>query len=167
MNKFIPKSYKKSIFDIDYDSLQKKHKIKVLLFDFDNTIIAHKKYEIDKKTIELFEKLSKNFIVYIVSNSVNTKKLSAICQKLNVPYIGASMKPLTRGFKKLKLRTNSNQIAMIGDQIMTDVYGGNKMGYHTILIDPINEKTEIIFTKINRKLEKLIKNKVKKGAYYD
>ena len=167
MNKFIPKSYRKSMFDIDYEKLQKKHKIKVLLFDFDNTIIAHKKYEIDKKTKELFEELSKNFIVYVVSNSVNTKKLDMICKKLDIPYIGGSMKPLTRGFKKLKLKTKNEQIAMIGDQIMTDIYGGNKMGYHTILIDPINEKTEIIFTKINRKIEKLIKKQVKKGDYYD
>ena len=48
MNKFIPNMYKKSIFDIDYNLLKKK-KIKVLLFDFDNTIIEKGNHTIEKK----------------------------------------------------------------------------------------------------------------------
>ena len=57
---------------------------------------------------------------------------------------------------------------MIGDQLLTDVLGGNRMNYYTILIDPINYN-EIIFTKINRVFERVILNmvKVERGEYYD
>lgn len=167
MSKLVPNMYKKSIFDIDYEKLQKDKKISILLFDFDNTIIAHKNYQVDKKTKDLFKKLNKRFIVYVVSNSINSGKLSQICGELNVPFVGGSMKPLKRGFKKLNFKTKNDNIAIIGDQIFTDVLGGNKMNYFTILVDPIDENTEIIFTRINRKLENLITKHVRKEGYYD
>lgn len=166
MNRIKPDMYKKSIFDIDYDKLQEKYNIKVLLYDFDNTIIEHKNNELKKETIELFNKLKDKFIIYVVSNSVNSKKLKKLCNILEIPYIGMSFKPLPFGYNKLKFKSIKNsEIATIGDQILTDVYGSKRKGYFSILIDPINEKTEVIFTKINRKIE----NKIfkKRGKYYD
>ena len=61
---------------------------------------------------------------------------------------------------------------MIGDQLFTDIYGGNRIGIHTILVDPLS-KDDLIFTKILRGLEILLMNKYKKkgifnkGEYYD
>ena len=168
MNRFEPTMYKKNIFEIDYTKL-KKMNIKVLLFDFDNTIIEKGNYDIDKKTIQLFEKLKQDFKVYIVSNSINEKKLKLICNQLNITYIKDSRKPFKKGFKKLVLKDiKAKEIAMIGDQLLTDVYGASRMGYISILIDPVSKK-ELIITKINRVIEKLIlKNKkFKRGSYYD
>jgi len=172
MNKCIPKMYKKCIFDIDFDELKDKYGIKVLLFDFDNTIIEKGNYKLSDKTKKFFKKLSNNFIVYIVSNSFDSKKLGIISKELDVPYIGASMKPFSRGFRKIKFKSiSNNQIAMIGDQLLTDVYGGNRMGYYSILVDPIVENTDIVFTKVNRFFENMVfkskKNKLVRGKYYD
>lgn len=171
MNKFIPKMYKKSIFDINYKKLKEKN-IKVLLYDFDNTIIEKGNYDIDKKTKELFNNLSKEFIIYIISNSMDIKKLDKISKELNVPFIGASMKPLPRGFNKIKFKSiKNNEIAMIGDQLLTDIYGANKKGYLSILIDPKVEKKEVIFTKINRIFENRVfnnkNNNLSRGKYYE
>ena len=60
------------------------------------------------------------------------------------------------GFKKaLKMtQSTSNETAMIGDQLLTDIHGGNKVGLFTILVDPIAKKTDKLPTRINRKLEK-------------
>ncbi|MDO4369635.1 MAG: YqeG family HAD IIIA-type phosphatase [bacterium] len=169
MNKFIPNMYKKSIFDIDYKLLKKKE-IKVLLFDFDNTIIEKGNYSIEKNTIDLFKSLKKDFIIYVVSNSLNKKKLSNITSKLDLDFIHFSMKPFSRGYKRLKLNIPSNEIAMIGDQLLTDVYGGNRRNYFTILVEPLNDD-EMKFTKFNRKFENMIfnskKNTLKRGKYYD
>ncbi len=168
MNNFIPKMYKKSILDIDYKKL-KQRDIKILLFDFDNTIIQRETEKIDKDILKLIKKLKKEFLIYIISNSLNEKKLNKICTTLGIPYIKNSHKPLKKGFKKLRLRNIENsQIAMIGDQVITDVWGANRMGYFSILIDPITNN-EVIFTKINRLLEKLIfkkNSKLKRGRYY-
>ena len=166
MNKIIPDMYKKSIFEIDYKKLKDKYNIKVLLFDFDNTIIEHKNYNLNKDTIELFKNLKKDFIIYIVSNSLNSSKLSKLCKELDLPYIGASFKPLSFGYNRLKFKSIKNsEICTIGDQILTDVFGSKRKGYFSILIDPLNQKNEVIFSKMNR----LIENRIfkKRGKYYD
>ena len=167
MSKFIPNMYKKDIFSIDYSFLKDKG-IKVLLFDFDNTLIEKGNYIINDKTIKLISKLKKDFIVYILSNSIHKNKIKKVSEKLDIPYISGSRKPFKTGFKKLKLDAKEQEIAMIGDQLLTDVLGGNRMNYYTILIDPINYK-EIIFTKINRVFERIVLNmiKIKRGDYYD
>ena len=168
MNKFIPDMYKKNIYLIDYKKL-KKIGIKVLLFDFDNTLIEKGNYLIDDKTTKLFKELKKQFNIYIVSNSLNKSKLKKISGILNVPYIKDSRKPFKKGFKKLKLKDiKPEQIAMIGDQVITDVLGSNRMRYFSILIDPINND-EWLLTRINRIIENIIlkKNKTKRGSYYD
>ena len=168
MNNFIPDMYKKNIFSIDYKKL-KKNGIKVLLYDFDNTLIEKGNYLIDEKTVKLFKSLKKQFNIYIVSNSIHVSKLRKISEKLNVPYIKDSRKPFKKGFKKLKLSgIKPKQIAMIGDQVMTDVLGSNRMDYFSILIDPINND-EWILTRLNRVIENVVlkKNNIKRGSYYD
>lgn len=170
MKRFIPNIYKKSIFEINYKKL-KEQNIKVLLFDFDNTIIEKGNSIVNKKTITLFNKLKKDFLIYVVSNSLNTKKLNIVCKKLEIPFIGDSRKPLKKGYKKLKFKgIKNNQIAMIGDQLMTDVWGANRMGYISILIDPMTNN-ELIWTKLTRVLEKLVfkinNKKIERGNYYD
>ena len=158
--------YKKDVLDIDYDLLKKKG-IKVLLFDLDNTLTVHKSFDLNKEFKPLFKRLKKDFTIYIVSNSLHTKKLDIVSKELNVSYIGSAKKPFKHGFKKLNL-SNPKEVAMIGDQVITDVWGANRMGYFSILIDPIN-KNEMVFTKLNRVLENisLKRNKLKRGDYYE
>ena len=141
------------------------------MVDFDNTIIEKGNYEVTNETIELMEKIKDDFIIYVVSNSLNDKKLKLVCKTLSIPYIGNSRKPLSHGYKRLAFKSIKNsEIAMIGDQLITDVWGANRMGYYSILVDPMVEK-ELIFTKFNRGLEKIIykKNKkdIQRGKYYD
>ncbi len=170
MKRFIPNMYKKSIFEINYKKL-KQQNIKVLLFDFDNTIIEKGNNIVNKKTITLFNKLKKDFLIYVVSNSLNTNKLNIVCKKLEIPYIGDSRKPFKKGYKSLSFKhIKNNQIAMIGDQLMTDVWGANRMGYISVLIDPMTNN-ELIWTKLTRVLEKIIfkinNKKIERGNYYD
>ena len=46
-------------------------------------------------------------------------------------------------------------MVVIGDQLMTDVFGGNRGGFHTILVTPVSQ-SDGINTKINRFLERRI-----------
>ena len=168
MNKYVPNIYQKDIFSINYKKL-KNDGIKVLLYDFDNTIIEKGNYEVSDKLISLFEKLKDDFIIYVVSNSVNTKKLNEVCKKLNIPYINKARKPFKAGYNKLSLEgIDNSSVAMIGDQIVTDVVGAFRMGYVSVFIDPIAHK-ELIFTKLNRLMEShlLKKYNIKRGNYYD
>ena len=61
---------------------------------------------------------------------------------------------------------------MCGDQLLTDIYGANRQGFTSILLNPISSKEKFV-TKINRGLEKIILNNFskkgifKKGEYYE
>lgn len=161
----VPVMYKKNIFDINYDKLAKDG-IKCLLFDLDNTLVAAKQTVPEKKVIKLLEKLSNNFKVIIISNSPS-KRLVKLHQHLNVDYYAFSLKPLKRNFKKVikDHQFDVEDIVLIGDQFMTDVLGGSRMGIKTILVDPLSG--DLMCTKFNRYLEtKVIKKLEKKNLFF-
>ena len=62
--------------------------------------------------------------------------------------------------------------AFIGDELYRDIYGGNKVGIKTILVNPISKK-DSIRTKMYRIFEKKIIKKLNKrgilikGKYYE
>lgn len=173
MLNYVPNVYKNNILDINYDKL-KQLNIKLIAFDFDNTIIEKHNYEISKELKQLFNKLKKDFKIIVLSNSINGKKLQKVCNEYKMDYILKALKPYKFGFKKIKKRFNLkyNEICLIGDQLCTDIVGANKAGCFSILVEPI-DYNEGFFTKINRLREKKIyrnlekNNKFERGKYYE
>ena len=172
MENFIPDIYQKNIYDIDYNRL-KKMGIKCLLFDLDNTLVPVKSDVPPKKLKELFSYLEESFKVIIVSNS-NRKRLIPFKEGLNVDVAASAHKPLKKKYLKIMdmYKFKEHEIAAIGDQLLTDIYGANHVGITSILINPIGEY-EKFGTKINRFFEKFIyrklkkKNILEKGRYYE
>ena len=172
MNKYYPRMYKKNIKEIPYEYL-KKIGIKCLVFDLDNTIALIDQEEVDSDILSLFNKIKKEFIVVIISNNYK-KRVMPYSNKLEVDYVSFAMKPSTRGLKIIAKKYNLKpvEMAMIGDQIMTDIKSGNVFGSSTILVDPLGIK-DLKITSFNRYLEnKVVKkfNKKKlliKGNYYE
>ncbi|HXG24870.1 MAG TPA: HAD hydrolase-like protein, partial [Chthonomonadales bacterium] len=66
-------------------------------------------------------------------------------------------KPRKRGFIEAmkELGVDSSKTAMIGDQMFTDVLGGNRAGVYTVLVRPIARR-EFIGTKVSRAVEKAL-----------
>ena len=108
-----------------------------------------------------------------MSNS-GKKRLEPFKEGFNVDTAYSSMKPLKKKYKKIMSMYNfkDTEIAAIGDQLITDIFGANRMGLTSILVNPINDH-EMFITKINRLIEKRIFKKLtkkglfKKGEYYD
>ncbi len=171
MDKYRPLKYQKSVMDIDYVRLYKEG-IRVLLFDVDNTLVAYYHENLDNNIVSLIKKLQKKFKIFVVSNSINHKKIKRVARTLNVDYMYFSLKPLPFRVKKKIRKYDRKEVAIIGDQIMTDVLVGNRLGIQTILIDKLSEK-ETAATSINRffekrKIAKLEKEKkFKLGDYYE
>lgn len=172
MDLFVPDVYQKSIYDINYKKL-KKRGIKCLLFDLDNTIAPYSMDVPDTKIKSLIAELEDDFKVIIMSNS-GKERLRPFKEKLNVDVAFKSHKPLKKKYKKIMALYNfkDNEIACIGDQIMTDILGGNRMGFTTIWVNAIGS-TEPWTTKFNRYLEAKILNRfakkgiLEKGSYYE
>ena len=145
------------IEDIDIDKL-KKLNIKGMILDIDNTLMDKTKI-LQKPVIDWVEKVKNSGIkVYILTNTNKRKKVEKVVNELKLPYIMIALKPLKRGFKKcLKLlQLEPKEICVIGDQIFTDVLGGNRMGMYTIYTKPINEKDCNIGTALKRPIEKKV-----------
>ncbi len=172
MENFIPDIYQKNIYEIDYMKLKKKG-IKCLLFDLDNTLVPVKTDIPTKKVKELFLYLEMNFKVIIISNS-NRNRLTPFKEGLNVDVAASARKPFKKKYLKIMelYKYKEHEIAAIGDQLLTDINGANRVGITSILINPIGDY-EKFGTKINRFFEKFIyhylkrKNILIKGKFYD
>lgn len=160
--KIYPKAYFGKVEEITIEFL-KKNKLKALILDVDNTLID-KERNITEKVIEWVRNLKGQGVkLYILSNSNNTEKVEEISQKLKVPHHKFAMKPLKRGFKKAlkELNEKAENTAIVGDQVFTDIIGGNRCNIYTILVDPIKEK-EFWYTAWKRPIENKIKSKLEK-----
>ncbi len=173
MEKYIPDVYQKSIYAIDYSKLKEKG-IKCLLFDLDNTLEPYHVKGADEKLVELFSKLKEmGFQLIIFSNSCK-KRVKPFKEGLEVDCCANARKPHTNHFYRIlkEYHLAENEVAIIGDQIMTDIVGGNRVGITTILVNPISVR-DPFWTKPNRWLEKRVIKKLKnhdlffKGRYYE
>ena len=161
MDIFRPDIYKPSIYDINYEEL-KRRGIKCLLFDLDNTIATFDEEVPDKKLKD-----------FIMSNSPR-KRVAPFKENCNIDSACKSMKPFkTKYIKIMKMYSFlDTQVACIGDQLLTDIFGANRLGLTSILVNPISSKEKAV-TKINRKVENIIykhflkRGIFKKGEYYD
>lgn len=156
-----PNAYLKTVTDITIDFL-KKNKIKALILDVDNTLIDYYK-NLSGKTIEWAKDLqSKGIILYILSNTNKKKKVEMVANKLEIPYEMFAKKPAKKGFLRVqeKININAENIAVVGDQIFTDVIGGNRCNMFTILVDPVSPK-DYWYTAWKRPIENNIKKKIK------
>ena len=157
-----PDAYFNKVEEITIEFLN-KNAIKALILDIDNTLIDYSK--IMTSSVENWAKNLKGqgVKIYILSNSNKKKKVENIAKILDVPYIYFGKKPLKMGFKKAKkeLKEDSKNIAVVGDQIFTDIIGGNRCKMFTILVEPINEK-DFWYTRWKRPIENKIKEKIRK-----
>ena len=154
-----PRLYLKNITEITQQIIS-KNKLKGFILDVDNTLI-----DFDKKILpgakEWIEDLKKQDIkLVILSNSNKKDKVQMVAEKLGIPYLFFAKKPLKTGFKKAQkiLNLQPENIAVVGDQIFTDVIGGNRSKMFSILVEPISKK-DIWVTKLKRPIEEYIINK--------
>lgn len=168
MRIFIPKMYKKSIYEIDYKKLKEKG-YKLIIFDLDNTIGSIKEEKCSIKTAEFLNNLNREIKIVVASNSFH-ERVSKFCSNLECEYFSLSLKPTSRVLRKIKkkYKINYKEMVIIGDQIVTDIFVGNRFGLFTILVDPI-KNIDFTITSFNRKLERFInkKNNIIRGKYYE
>lgn len=171
MEIYVPDMYQESIFKINYELLKSKG-VKCLLFDLDNTIMPFNQKNPSDEVVTFFKNMSNDFKIILFSNSPKCR-VKRFADYLNVDYVYGAAKPSETKFLKLleKNKLNEGEVAIIGDQLVTDIKGGNKVGIITILVNPIS-KYDPIWTKIGRHREKRIKRKLRKknlfkGRFYD
>ena len=173
VEKFMPDIYQKSIYYINYDKLYRKG-IRCLLFDLDNTIVPSHSSKPTKRLKKLFDELKdKGFKVIIISNAPK-HRVEPFKDFLMVDACAFSLKPRKDKYVKImaRFKYKSSEIAAIGDQLLTDIYGANRLDITSILVNPLTERDYSV-TIINRMIEKLIYGSLEKkelftrGEYFE
>jgi len=166
-----PKVYVNSVYNIDLKKLKKVKKIKGIIIDLDNTLVAWGQKEISQKIIDWVNEAKKLGLKICIVSNTNSKRVAEFAKIFDVPYHSKYFKPFSIAFNNgLKiLDTKKSETAVIGDQIFTDIWGGNRLKLLTILVTPIVKK-DSVGTFLHRNLEKIIisfwlrKDKIKKEA---
>lgn len=162
--KFVPSEYQKSVKNIDFLHFYQQG-FRTVFIDIDNTLVSYKEHHLTDDLIEFLRGIEAiGFKIVLISNN-KQERVETFVGSHPFNYVYNARKPLKRGFKKgllLAQETNPKNVLNVGDQLMTDIFGGNRMGFYTILVSAIERKSDILPTRINRKLEAFFIKKVKK-----
>lgn len=162
---FMPNDYVQSVFQIDIEKLANSG-FKGIITDLDNTLVGWDVKTPTKEIQEWFKKANDlGLTITIVSNN-SEKRVSGFSKDLDVDFIFKARKPMGRAFKKAIQHMNikPEETVVIGDQMLTDVLGGNNNGLYTIMVVPV-KKTDGFLTRLNRIIERRLLNYFKRKGY--
>jgi len=166
LKNFIPQLQVDSIYQINLQQL-KESGIKGIITDLDNTLVGAKEPNTNPQLVEWFKLVeSLGFQLVIVSNN-SRLRVAAFSDAVKLPYVYRARKPMSKSFQKALriMNLQADQSVVIGDQLLTDVLGGNRMGLYTILVTPFSLEDESFFTRINRRIERNICRVMKKRGW--
>lgn len=148
----------RSFTDITPNYLREQGKRGVII-DLDNTLIPWNVSDATNEIIEWIKAMETAQIKVLVFSNNNEERVAIFAKPLGINYVSMAKKPLQSGFKRAKklLQLNNTEIVVIGDQLLTDIFGGNRAKLFTVLVEPIVESDAPI-TMFNRRLERLILN---------
>lgn len=145
-----------SIHEFPLENLVEKG-IKGIIFDIDNTLVKASDKEPTLYVLELFDKLKGYGISYAIVSNNNIERVERFSKNLGVYYRHKALKPRRKYLKQAMdyMGTTTETTALVGDQLFTDIYGGNRMGFLTVLTLPLGE-SETKFVEFKRKIENKI-----------
>ena len=148
-----PRIYVDTLLDIPRDKLRELN-ISAFIIDLDNTITEWNSNELRSEVEEWFGLIKdEGFKACILSNN-GESRIKKVADRLGIPFIHRAGKPRRRSFHSAValLGVSADEAAVVGDQIFTDILGGNRAGLFTILVKPLARR-EFLGTKFNRTLE--------------
>ncbi|MCD8823569.1 YqeG family HAD IIIA-type phosphatase [Mammaliicoccus sciuri] len=159
---FLPNEYVQSVFNIEPEHLKSKN-IKAIITDLDNTLVG---WDVKDPTDEVrnwFENMKDNGITVTIVSNNNQERVASFSSTLNIDYIFKARKPRGKAFRQAAklMNVNKSEVVVIGDQMLTDVFGGNRNGLYTIMVLPV-KKTDGFVTKFNRLIERRFLNYFKR-----
>lgn len=164
VEKFFPDLMADRIQDIDFNELIRKN-IKGLILDIDNTLVPMHRKEADENAVQWIEEVKKAGLKACIVSNASLKRVIKFNERLKLIAIHRASKPGTKSFLKAArlMDIRPEEAAVVGDQIFTDIYGGNKANMFTILVSPI-DKREILFIRLKRIPEKYVLARYKKSG---
>lgn len=156
---FYPKEFYNRIEDINLD---KYFSYDGIILDLDNTLTKRGDNFLEHETLNWLKKANNKFKIGIISNNRKKREIKEL-NEFKIPIIFNGLKPLPFSFfRMLKiLNLKKEKTILIGDQIFTDILGGNILNLYTILVEPKDKRRDFVLTKLQRVFEKPILKKIK------
>ncbi len=137
---FLPGIVARSVTDITPELLR-ENQIRLLMLDFDNTIVPYTTSVPTPEVESWLEKMNalEDIQLCIVSNS-RKDRVPKFCRERGLACITHAQKPFLKGIRECldKYHVPASQAVLIGDQIYTDTLGANGAGVLPILVEAIH-----------------------------
>lgn len=152
----MPDIFLHSIFDVKVELLNKLG-VEALILDVDNTLRAWRSDAPVDGVLGWVHSMKSAGIKLVIASNNFRSRVEPFAKKLELDYVFFSCKPMPFGLNKAakKLKVSREKIAVVGDQIFTDVFGGNLYGFKTLLVEPFFMEKTFSF-KLKRWLEQRI-----------
>ena len=135
----LPKIIVPALTDVSAQLLRSRG-IKLLMLDFDNTIVP---YTTSTPTPEMqawLEAMVKSDVQLCVVSNSHKDRVKIFCAQYGIPCITHAKKPFSKGIREclVKFEADPKACALVGDQIFTDTLGANCTGVTSILVKAID-----------------------------
>jgi len=153
--RFYPKEIRGSVFDVDYDALYSSG-IRALIFDIDNTLEPCFEPHPSERTVGLIKRLAERFEICLLSNNKEVR-VNLFNETLNVVAVFNARKPSDKGLRRgfAVMDSYDDETAIIGDQLFTDIWCGNRYNLYPILVRPIARREQWNI-RLKRPLERIV-----------
>lgn len=144
-----PHRYAHSVLEILPEQL-KERGIEGVILDLDNTLVRWAREELTEEILGWIGDLRGAGIKFcLLSNSVLGRRVERVAKVFGCPNIRKAQKPRPDGFHRAMRAMNTSvaTTAIIGDQMFTDILGGNRVGIYTIMVKPMS-KGEFVYTRL-------------------
>lgn len=158
--KFTPTWMLDAIYHLTPEQLRTQG-IKAVLTDLDNTLIAWNNPDGTPELHRWLAEMAEAEIPVVIVSNNKASRVARVAEPLSLSFVSRAFKPLTRGLNEAMrdLNLSADEVVMVGDQLLTDVWSSNNAGVRSILVKPILE-TDQWNTKINRFFEKDVKKRM-------
>ncbi len=156
-----PTLYLEKIYDLPLEWLS-DNSITSVITDLDNTLVPWRDYRVAEELTEWFNTLHKEgFKTLILTNARPSPTITKLSHSLNTKLVVGARKPISRFFREalMLLDSRPSETCVIGDQIFTDILGGNIIGCRTVLVERIGRR-EFLGTRIMRLFENVVRQHV-------
>jgi HAD superfamily phosphatase (TIGR01668 family) len=165
LKNFLPDAHVESVFQIQPEKLKEKG-IKGIITDLDNTLVAWNKADMTPELLQWFNHLRDAGLSVMILSNNSKKRVRKFTGTSEVPYIFRALKPAGYGFRRAmrEMGLKKDELVVVGDQIVTDIYGGNRLGMHTMLVVPI-DRNDAPATKLNRMIERFLLSRMRRRGW--
>ncbi len=162
----LPNEFVTSIFEVTPEKLTALG-IKGIITDLDNTLVEWDRADATEELVAWFDMMREAGIKIVIASNNNEQRVRAFAEPHGIPFIYRAKKPLGKAYydAMVSLRLRRDEVAMMGDQLLTDVLGAKRQKIYTFLVRPVADSDGLV-TKFNRFVERRVYNDLKRKGQY-